>query len=125
MINPARVTGFLDIAGAWDPTLMFVLGGAVGVTTLAFRIVLRRKTPLCEPQFSIPTRSRADRHLIVGAAIFGIGWGVTGYCPGPGLSGLTLGSTNALLFVVAFVAGLLLTNRLVRAPLPEQKDEDG
>ena len=98
MINPARVKGFLDIFGAWDPSLIFVLGGAVGVTVVSFRLVLRRAAPVCDTQFYIPARTQVDRRLIAGAALFGVGWGLTGYCPGPGLAGLALGSVNALIF---------------------------
>jgi uncharacterized membrane protein YedE/YeeE len=125
MINPARVTGFLDIFGAWDPTLMFVLGGAVGVTVVTFRLVMKRAAPLCETQFHLPTRTRVDRRLIAGAAIFGMGWALTGYCPGPGLAGLVLGSLNALIFVAAFAAGLLLFDRLAEEPAQDNTREDG
>jgi len=125
MINPARVLGFLDVFGAWDPTLMFVLGGAVGVTTLTFRLVLKRAAPVVEPQFRVPTRTRIDRRLIGGAALFGLGWALTGYCPGPGLVGLVLGSTQAVIFVAAFVAGVLLFDRFGGESMPEKKSEDG
>ncbi|KAI9134958.1 DUF6691 family protein [Acaryochloris sp. CCMEE 5410] len=105
MVDRERVIGFLDIAGNWDPTLIFVLGGAVGVTVLSFRWVLGRKQPVLANTFSVPNRKDIDRKLIAGAAIFGIGWGIAGYCPGPSLTALVLGSWNPVLFVGAFIAG--------------------
>lgn len=125
MINPARVKGFLDIFGAWDPSLIFVLGGAVGVTVVSFRLVLRRAAPVCDTQFYIPARTQVDRRLIAGAALFGVGWGLTGYCPGPGLAGLALGSVNALIFLAAFVVGLLLVDRLGKEAPQKNMREDG
>ena len=107
MIDRERILGFLDITGTWDPTLIFVLGGAVGVTVIAFRFVLRRPVPLTSEKFYLPTRRDVDRPLIVGSAIFGIGWGIAGYCPGPALSSLSLGSWNPILFLVALIAGSL------------------
>ncbi len=105
MINPARVIGFLDIAGRWDPTLMFVMGGALAVTLPAFHLILRRARPLLDGEFSLPTKRDIDRPLIVGAALFGVGWGVGGFCPGPALAGLASGAPGVMLFVVAMVAG--------------------
>jgi uncharacterized membrane protein YedE/YeeE len=111
MIDPARVIGFLDIAGRWDPTLVFVMGGALAVTLPAFRWVLRRG-PLLEKTFSLPTKRQIDRPLIFGAAIFGIGWGIGGFCPGPALAGLATGSPAVILFVIAMIAGQLLASRV-------------
>ncbi|ABW28235.1 DUF6691 family protein [Acaryochloris marina] len=111
MVDRERVIGFLDIAGKWDPTLIFVLGGAVGVTLLSFRWVLGRKQPVLVSTFSMPNRKDIDRKLITGAIIFGIGWGITGYCPGPSLTALVLGIWNPVLFVGAFVAGSLAYRR--------------
>ena len=91
MIDRDRVLGFLDVLGNWDSTLLFVLGGAVGVTMIAFRFVLRLSQPIFGEKFYLPTRKDIDRSLILGAAIFGIGWGISGYCPGPGITALTLG----------------------------------
>ena len=107
MIDRERILGFLDITGTWDPTLIFVLGGAVGVTVIAFRFVLRRPVPLTSEKFYLPTRRDVDRPLIVGSAIFGIGWGIAGYCPGPALSSLSLFSWNPIIFLVALTAGSL------------------
>lgn len=111
MTDPARVLGFLDIAGAWDPTLMFVLAGAVGVTVVAFRFVLARRRPLLAERFELPTATAIDRRLVVGAAIFGIGWGIAGYCPGPAIASLASADVGVIVFVVAMIAGGLLARR--------------
>ena len=106
MIDSSRVLGFLDVAGRWDPDLDLRVGGAVGVTVIAFRFVLRRANPFFAEKFYLPTKTTIDRHLLAGAAIFGIGWGISGYCPGPGISSLALfNSWNPLIFVVALAAG--------------------
>ncbi len=107
MIDRDRVLGFLDVLGDWDPTLLFVLGGAVGVTVIAFRFVLRLPRPIWGEKFYLPTRKDIDLPLILGTAIFGIGWGIAGYCPGPGITALVLGVPNPVLFVIAFIAGSL------------------
>ena len=106
MIDRQRVLGFLDVAGTWDPTLLFVLGGAVAVTTVAFRFVLRRDRPLFGSRFCLPSRRDIDGPLLAGAAIFGIGWGISGYCPGPGMVALVLVSWQPLVFVAALIAGM-------------------
>ncbi|MBO9716766.1 MAG: YeeE/YedE family protein [Pseudoxanthomonas sp.] len=108
MTDPRRVLGFLDLFGDFDPTLLFVLGGAVATTMLLFRVVLRRGRPLLADTFRLSPLKHVDRRLLGGAAIFGIGWGLAGYCPGPALAGLGVGSIEALWFVPAMVAGLLL-----------------
>ena len=107
MIDRDRVLGFLDVTGNWDSTLLFVLGGAVGVTIIAFRFVLSLPQPIWEKKFYLPTRKDIDRSLILGTAIFGIGWGIAGYCPGPGITALALGIWNPVLFVIAFIIGSL------------------
>ncbi len=107
MIDRDRVLGFLDVTGNWDSTLLFVLGGAVGVTVIAFRFVLRLPQPIWGEKFYLPTRKDLDLSLILGAAIFGIGWGIAGYCPGPGITALALGIGNPVLFVIAFIVGSL------------------
>lgn len=111
MTDPARVLGFLDVRGAWDPTLMFVLGGAVGVTVIAFRYVLARARPLCDTTFDLPRKHSIDRGLLVGAAIFGIGWGITGYCPGPAIASLAGADVGIVVFVLAMIVGGLLARR--------------
>ena len=111
MINPARVIGFLDVAGRWDPTLMFVMGGALAVTLPAFAFILRRRRPLLDGEFFLPTKRDIDRQLILGAALFGIGWGLGGFCPGPALASLASGSPAVFLFVLAMIAGQWLASR--------------
>ncbi len=119
MIDRDRVLGFLDVTGNWDPTLLFVLGGAVGVTVIAFRFVLRLGRPIFGEKFYLPTRKDIDFPLILGAAIFGIGWGIAGYCPGPGITALVLGIANPILFMMAFVLGSLayqwIPSKLIKA----------
>jgi uncharacterized membrane protein YedE/YeeE len=112
MINPGKILAFLDVAGNWDPTLLVVLGGAVGVTLITFRFVMRMPKPLFQTQFVLPTLTKADRPLIVGQILFGVGWGVVGYCPGPVFSSLALGHTEPVIVTLAMVAGALLYKRL-------------
>lgn len=108
MINPQRVLGFLDIAGAWDPTLAFVMGGALLVTFPAFHFVKKFGKPVCALQFQIPTNKVIDRKLVVGAALFGVGWGLVGFCPGPALAALVTLQTDVFIFGASLVAGMLL-----------------
>ena len=108
MANPKKVLGFLDITGDWDASLMLVMGGAVAVTVVAFRLILKRKKPLIEEKFNVPTLKDIDFPLVAGSAIFGIGWGIAGYCPGPAITALSTLSTESIVFVVAMVAGGLL-----------------
>ncbi|MDC0722841.1 DUF6691 family protein [Nannocystis bainbridge] len=117
MTRPENVLAFLDLAGAWDPALMLVLGGAAGLYMLAAPLVLRRGRPLLAPRFHLPQRSRVDRSLLAGAALFGLGWGLVGLCPGPALVGLAGGSGDLALFVAAMLAGMFLFTR-VEAPSP-------
>jgi uncharacterized membrane protein YedE/YeeE len=112
MVRPLKVVGFLDVAGAWDPTLGFVMGGALAVTALAFPRILRRAGPLWAEAFSLPTRRDLDARLVIGSALFGIGWGLGGFCPGPALASLALGASGAWIFAAAMAAGMLL-HRLV------------
>ena len=108
MVNPAKVLAFLDVAGAWDPTLAFVMGGALAVTTPAFRYVLSRGQPWFAPGFALPTRTDLDPKLVLGAALFGIGWGLAGLCPGPAVTGLVTGKASLYAFVAAMIAGFVL-----------------
>ena len=108
MTDARRILGFLDLAGRFDPTVLFVLGGSVGTTLLLFRFVLRRPHPLFAAAFHLPKQSAVDSRLVVGAMLFGVGWGLAGYCPGPALAGLGIASTEALWFVPAMLAGMLL-----------------
>lgn len=105
MTQPGKVIGFLDVAGSWDPSLALVLGGALLVYAVLSRIFLRRPAPIFEPKFHVPSRRDIDRRLIVGAALFGVGWGLGGYCPGPGLVSLTQG-LRPLVFVAAMAFGM-------------------
>ena len=117
MTDPRRVLGFLDLFGAFDPTLLFVLGGAVATTMLLFRFVLRRGSPVLAETFHVSNLSHIDRRLLGGAAIFGVGWGLAGYCPGPALAGLGVVSSEATWFVPAMIAGLLLQRLVAARPL--------
>jgi uncharacterized membrane protein YedE/YeeE len=111
MMNPAKVLGFLDLAGAWDPSLAFVMAGAIPVAALGFRLGLRRARPVCAQAFVPPARRGIDRRLIAGAVLFGLGWGLAGLCPGPSLALLGLADPGAGLFVLAMVAGMLIAGR--------------
>ncbi|MCZ7497538.1 YeeE/YedE family protein [Agrobacterium rhizogenes] len=113
MVDPARVSGFLDVAsGHWDPSLMFVLGGAVMVAVPGVLLSRRLPKPVLAEDFNLPAKSRIDRPLITGSAIFGVGWGLAGFCPGPALSALALGLVPVVLFVSAMIAGMLVHDRL-------------
>ena len=106
MTQPERVIGFLDVAGPWDPSLAFVMCGAVGVYGVLFRLIRRRTGPVLARAFSIPGRRAVDRRLVTGAALFGLGWGLGGYCPGPGIVSLATGAPAVLVFVTAMLAGM-------------------
>lgn len=108
MVNPMRVRGFLDIFGQWDPTLAFVMGGALVVMAIAWRFQRDMAHPLFAEKWSLPDRSDLDARLIIGAAIFGIGWGIAGICPGPAVASLALVPAKVLPFVAAMVAGMAL-----------------
>lgn len=106
MTDPARVRGFLDIFGDWDPTLAFVMGGAVIVMAIAWRLVPRMAGPLVAEDFHLPTKSDLTPSLIGGAALFGIGWGIAGLCPGPGIAALVIEPASAAIFILAMLAGM-------------------
>jgi uncharacterized membrane protein YedE/YeeE len=114
MANPAKVLGFLDLAGNWDPSLILVMCGAIAVGFFAFLWVKSRKTTLLGTEMKLPTASQIDRRLIIGSAMFGIGWGIAGFCPGPALVGLGMGLPKALIFVAAMLAGMALFELLER-----------
>jgi uncharacterized protein len=105
MTDPQKVLGFLDITGSWDPSLMFVMGSAIPVYMIVWQFVKRRHKPLLDSKLHVPTRKDIDKRLITGSAIFGIGWGVAGICPGPALAGLGSLSMGALVFVVCYFIG--------------------
>lgn len=106
MSDPANVLGFFDVAGQWNPTLAFVMAGGLGVTLIGYRFTLRRPAPLCEPKFQVPTSKIIDARLIGGAALFGLGWGIAGYCPGPAFVAAAGGFSEAVIFTAAMVAGM-------------------
>ena len=106
MLNPSKVAGFLDLFGIWDPSLAFVMGGAVIVMAVAWRIVPRLAEPVFAGEFHLPTKSDLTPRLIGGAALFGIGWGIAGLCPGPGIAALVIEPAAAAIFVVAMLAGM-------------------
>ncbi len=108
MINPARVLAFLDVAGAWDASLAFVMLGALLPSAIAYRIRRRMAAPLLSPEFHVPEPAPIDRRLVVGATLFGIGWGLVGLCPGPAIAALTTLRWEFLLFVLAMLAGMLV-----------------
>lgn len=119
MADPAKVLGFLDLAGAWDPSLAFVMGGAIAVGVGAFTLARRRTTALLGGAMHLPTARDVDRRLVGGSLLFGVGWGVAGFCPGPALVALAMGEAKAAVFVVAMVAGMAVFEGLERrAPPP-------
>lgn len=114
MADPAKVLAFLDVAGLWNPSLIFVMAGAIGVGFFAFLWAKSRKTTLLGGEMKLPSATKIDRRLIIGAVMFGIGWGIAGFCPGPALVGLGMGLPKALIFVAAMLAGMALYELLDR-----------
>ena len=108
MANQAKVLNFFDVAGTWDPSLMFVMGGALVTTFIGYRLTLGRKAPLFGAEFSLPTARKLDAKLLGGSAFFGVGWGIAGFCPGGALPALGTGRSEVLIFVVALIAGILI-----------------
>ena len=106
MTQPGKVIAFLDLFGGWDPSLAFVMGGAIGVHFLAYRLIPRLQKPLFAPVWALPTRRDVDGRLLLGAVLFGAGWGLGGYCPGPALTAAVSGAANTLVFVGAMLAGM-------------------
>src|SRR5690606_27640060 len=113
MANPAKVLSFFDFAGTWDPSLAFVMGGALIITAIGYAFVLRRGAPVFDRLFHLPTRRDLDVPLVAGSAVFGIGWGITGFCPGGAIPALGLGHGDAWLFVGSMIGGIALA-RLAR-----------
>ncbi|MBC3919119.1 YeeE/YedE family protein [Undibacterium sp. CY18W] len=120
MTNPGQVLDFLDLAGNWNPDLLFVLGAAVTVTVIAFRWILSRKKPLFSDHFNLPTLTAIDRNLVAGSIIFGIGWGISGYCPGPAIASLANPNWETWVFLPAMLVGMLLQRRLQAAKIKKQ-----
>ncbi|GAA4184619.1 MAG: hypothetical protein B7X99_03040 [Rhizobiales bacterium 17-65-6] len=113
LLNPAKVKAFLDITGAWDPSLIFVLGAGVIVAFIGYRIAFAVNKPLLDAQLHLPAKTRIDRPLILGSAIFGVGWGLAGFCPGPAIASLSLGLLPAVIFAVAMVIGMVTHDRFL------------
>jgi uncharacterized protein len=107
MTNPERIIGFLDITGKWDPSLLFVMLGAITISFFAFREASKKSTSILGRPMSIPTKKEIDVRLIVGSIIFGIGWGFAGYCPGPGIASIAIGKLQPIIFVIAMLIGML------------------
>ena len=116
MLNPAKVAGFLDLFGVWDPSLAFVMGGGVIANFIGHRIVTRRAAPVFGDGFSIPTRTDIDSRLLLGAALFGVGWGLAGLCPGPAIASVLLAPGEIALFVLMMLAGLAVGRMLTSGP---------
>ena len=112
MVNPVKVQGFLDLFGHWDPSLILVMGGAVAITLVSSRFILQRATPVFADRFYIPVHASIDKHLILGAVLFGVGWGLSGYCPGPGLLNAIINPAEAIVFIPALVIGGWIGQRL-------------
>jgi uncharacterized membrane protein YedE/YeeE len=110
MVNPTRVLNFLDVAGSWDPTLIFVMAGGLAVTTVGYRLIFRRGSPVFGDKFNMPTRRQIDLPLVGGAALFGVGWGLAGICPGPALADLVTLEPKVLVFVAAMLVGMIVAN---------------
>lgn len=120
MINPARVIGFLDITGDWDFTLALVMGGALIVTIIGFPLITKRSHPIFAEKFHLPTRSDIDTPLLGGAALFGIGWGIAGLCPGPAIAGLASLNPSIFLFVGAMIIGQMIGGKIQLILAPKQ-----
>ena len=123
MTDPARVRGFLDIFGKWDPTLAFVMGGALAVMAVAWRIQRRMTRPIFAETFSLPDRQDLDPKLVTGAALFGVGWGIAGICPGPAVASLSLVPGQVLPFLAAMIAGMALYRFIETAPKRRAVDD--
>lgn len=115
MVNPFRVLGFLNLAGEWDPTLAFVMGGALMITLPGFYFIMRRSCPLLAKEFYLPNLKHIDRKLVIGASMFGLGWGLIGLCPGPAIVALVTGKTEVIVFVVSMLVGMAVHDKGVKS----------
>ena len=118
MINPEKVLGFLDIFGLWDPSLIFVMLGAIIISAPVFFLFRSKNKPLFADNFTMPTLKSIDKNLIIGSSIFGVGWGMAGFCPGPAISSLALLNTYSVFFVLSMLGGFLLTKLIDRIIIP-------
>jgi uncharacterized membrane protein YedE/YeeE len=112
MTQPAKIQGFLDVAGSWDPSLAFVMAGAVLLGLVSFAAILRRRSPVLDGRFHLPETKSIDGRLVGGAALFGLGWGLSGYCPGPAVVSVVTGAPGAIVFVSAMVVGMVVFSRV-------------
>jgi uncharacterized protein len=121
MLRPAKILAFLDVAGAWDPSLAFVMIGAIGVHVVAVLAARRRPRPIASDRFHWPEPRRIDAPLLAGAALFGVGWGLGGFCPGPALVAAASGSTTAIAFVAAMIVGMVMRMATARGAAPARE----
>lgn len=119
MTDPSKVIGFLDLAGAWDPSLALVMGGAIGVGLMAFRFARTRSQALLGGPMQLPSARQIDRRLVLGGLTFGVGWGLAGFCPGPALASLATGGSKPLIFTAAMLVGMVIFEVLERGALPQ------
>lgn len=124
MVSPVKVLNFMDIFGAWDPTLIFVMGAGLIMTFAGYRLVLARPAPLFAPSFRLPDTAPIDARLLAGAALFGLGWGLTGFCPGPAIASLVFGRFESFLFVVSMAAGMIAVRAVTHRPLTGRELQD-
>ncbi|WP_137111417.1 DUF6691 family protein [Rhodobacter sp. SY28-1] len=117
MINPAKVLNFFDLAGTWDPSLAFVMGGALAVAIPGYRLVLRQPAPALDTRFQLPDTRIIDGRLVLGSATFGVGWGIAGFCPGGALPALGTGSLDVFVFILSLILGLLIARHMQRRGL--------
>ncbi len=112
MVNPMKVLNFLDITGQWDASLVLVMAAGLAVTLIGYQLVFRNKAPLFSPTFKLPTLKKVDLPLVAGAALFGVGWGLSGFCPGPAVASLVFGNTQSFIFVAAMAVGMIATRQI-------------
>lgn len=124
MTQPGKVVGFLDFAGDWDPSLAFVMGGAVIAYSVLYRVITKRDRPFLGAKFHLPTRTDLDWRLIAGGALFGVGWGLAGYCPGPGLTAAATLTAPSLVFVAALIGGMLMYSLFDKTVLSQSAEAD-
>lgn len=115
MVDPAKVMNFLDLFGTWDPSLAFVMGGGLLVNAIATPLIMRRKTPILTEHFRLPIKQQIDARLIIGGMMFGIGWGLAGYCPGPMLTSLSFANIDIITVVAAYLVGTIIARFALRA----------
>ncbi|NMD08824.1 MAG: YeeE/YedE family protein [Phyllobacteriaceae bacterium] len=115
MVNPMKVLNFMDLAGIFDPTLVFVMGAGLVVTLLGYRVILSWKKPLFDDRFHMPSLTAIDTRLVSGAALFGVGWGLSGFCPGPAVASIVFGESGSLVFVATMAVGMVVTRQALKS----------